>query len=133
MVRKKIFLAAAMLMGMLSACVSDDIIDSKPGEPLAPVENLSYVVQEAAVEINWDLPTTISGDIIQPVSVQVRVAADGQNSGTFVIDNAPESFLYSGYEPQKSYRVTVKVMGRVDTTEPHVSNLRYSLGKTVGF
>lgn|SRR5690606_27520056 len=130
---KNSLLYVVLLVGLLAGCVSEDIIDSKPGEPLSPVENLSYSIQGTAVEIAWDLPQAISADIIQPVSVQIRVAADGQNSGTFVIDNAPESFLYSGYDPQKSYRFTVKVTGRVDTTEPHISNFRYSLGKTISF
>src|SRR5690606_14833864 len=93
----KLLVAARCLV--LSSCVSDDIIDSKPGEALAPVE--------------------------------IRVAIDGQSGGTFVLDNAPESFLYSGYDPLKTYRFTVKVLGEVDTTEPHISNLRYSLGKTI--
>lgn len=122
-----------LLSVVCSGCVSDEIIDSKPGEALAPVENLDYDIQGAAVEISWELPQSFSGDIIQPVSVQIRIAADGQNNGTFVIDNAPERFLYSGYDPQKAYRVTVKVVGMVDTAEAHISNLRYSLGKTVSF
>lgn len=130
---KNSLLYVVLLFVVLSGCVSDEIIDSKPGEPLAPVENLSYSIQGTAAEITWDLPNAISADIIQPVSVQIKVAADGQNSGTFVIDNAPESYLYSGYDPQKNYRVTVKVTGMVDTTEPHISNFRYSLGKTVVF
>ncbi|HLT06992.1 MAG TPA: DUF4945 domain-containing protein [Cyclobacteriaceae bacterium] len=124
-------LLVAALCLVLSSCVSDDIIDSKPGEALAPVENLQYIVQGSAVQLTWDLPSSISSDVIQPVSVQIRVAIDGQSGGTFVLDNAPESFLYSGYDPLKTYRFTVKVLGEVDTTEPHISNLRYSLGKTI--
>jgi hypothetical protein len=133
MFNKNSIIYIVLFLVICSGCVSDEIIDSKPGEALAPVENLDYNIEGAAVEITWELPRSLSADIIKPVSVQIRVAADGQNSGTFVIDNAPESFLYSGYDSQKTYRVTVKVMGAVDTAEPHVSNLRYSLGKTVSF
>lgn len=133
MVKKNTVLFAALFFLLLQGCVSDEIIDSKPGEPLPPVENLAYRIEGAAVELTWDLPQSLSADIVFPISVQVRVSADGQNSGTFVLENAPESFLYQGYDPAKSYRFTVKVVCSVNTTEPHISNIRYSLGKTASF
>lgn len=133
MVKKNTVLFAALFFLLLQGCVSDDIIDAKPGEALPPVENLQYNIQGSAVELTWELPQAIPADIVLPVSVQVRVTADGQNSGTFVLENAPESFVHQGYDPAKSYRFTVKMVGDVDTTEPHISNIRYSLGTTVSF
>lgn len=133
MFKKNIVYYATFFFILLQGCVSDEIIDSKPGEPLPPVENLNYHIEDSAVELTWDLPQSLSADIVLPVSVQVRLSVDGQNSGTFVVDNAPESFLYQGYDPARSYRFTVKVIGSVNTTEPHISNVRYSLGKTASF
>lgn len=118
---------------LVQGCISDEIIDSKPGEPLPPVENLDYRVDGSAVELNWVLPQAVPADIILPLSVQVRVSVDGQNGGTFVLENAPDSFVYQGYDPAKSYRFTVKAMGNVNTSEPHVSNIRYSLGRIASF
>ena len=133
MVKKNNVLFAALFFILLQGCVSDDIIDSKPGEAMPPVDNLQFDIQGSEVELTWDLPQSIPEDIIRPLSVQIRVTADGQNSGTFVLNNAPESFVHQGYDPAKSYRVTVKVFGSVNTTEPHISNVRYSLGKTASF
>lgn len=133
MVNKISVLFAALFFILFQGCVSDDIIDSKPGEAMPPVDNLEYDIQGSEVELTWDLPQSIPEDVIRPLSVQVRVTADGQNSGTFVLENNPESYTYTSYDPAKSYRFTVKVIGGVDTTEPHISNIRYSLGKTVTF
>src|SRR5690606_38028876 len=110
-------LLVAALCLVLSSCVSDDIIDSKPGDALAPVEILLNIVQGSSKQLTMDITSYVSSDVIQTVSVQIRVAIEGQSGGTFVLDNAPESFLYSGYDPLKTYRFTVKVLGEVDTTE----------------
>lgn len=118
---------------LTTACSQDDIIRSKPGEALLPVEDLNYSVSDNNVVLTWKLPSSFSEDIVKPVSVQVRVAVDGQNAGTHVLENAPESYSYSPYDSSKAYRFTVKVRGDVDTSDPYVSNLRYSLGKTVAF
>lgn len=133
MVKKNTVLFAALFFLLLQGCVSDDIIDAKPGEALPPVENLQYNIQGSAVELTWELPQAIPADIVLPVSVQVRVSVDGQNNGTFVLENAPESYTYTSFDPAKSYRFTVKAVGVVNTTEPHISNIRYSLGKTLSF
>ena len=133
MVKKNTVLFAALFFILLQGCVSDDIIDSKPGEALPPVENLQYDIQGSGVELSWDLPQSIPEDIIRPLSIQIKVAVDGQNSGTFVLEDAPESYTYTSFDPAKSYRFTVKAVGVVDTTEPHISNIRYSLGKTLSF
>ncbi|MEX2593083.1 MAG: DUF4945 domain-containing protein [Anditalea sp.] len=116
-----------------TGCNRDEIIPSKPGEALYPVEDLQYAIDDSNVILTWQLPSSFSDEIIQPVSVLVRISIDGQNAGTHVLQSAPESYSYSPYDPLKEYRFTVKVMGDVDTVDPHVSDLRYSLGKTVAF
>lgn len=133
MFNKKSVYCLVFFVGLIQGCVSDEIIDAKPGEALPPVENLTYRVEGTAVEINWVLPQAIPADIILPLSVQVRVTVDGQIAGTFVLQEAPESYVYQGYDPSKSYRVTVKAIGNVNTSEAHRSNIRYSLGRTTSF
>jgi len=85
------------------------------------------------VNLTWQLPSSYPDDIIEPVEVQVKISVNGQNAGTHVLSNAPENYTYTPYDPSKNYRFTVKVMGEVSTENPHVSPLRYSLGKTVAF
>jgi len=117
----------------LSGCGEDGIVDSKPGEPIDPVTNLEYSVADSdgEVTLTWELPSSFPENIIQPVSIHVRVKTDGITASTQVLENAPESYIHSSYDSSKEYRFTVKVMGSVDTSEPHISNLRYSPGKTV--
>ena len=40
---------------------------------------------------------------------------------------------FTDYDPQDTYKFIVKVRGEVDTDNPNLSDLRYSLGKTVEF
>lgn len=117
----------------VTGCYQDEVIPSKPGIALPPVADLQYEVRDTGVTLSWKLPTSFSEDIIQPVSVQVRISVNGHNAGTHILPNAPESYSYPSYDPSKTYRFTVKVIGDVDTADPHVSDLRYSLGKTVAF
>lgn len=115
----------------LSGCSEDGIVDSKPGDPIDSVTNLEFSIDTSGVKLTWKLPSSFPEDIIQPVSVFIRVKTDGITADTKELGDAPESYTYTSYDPSKEYRFTVKVMGRVDTDEPHVSDLRYSLGKTV--
>lgn len=117
---------------MLSAC-EYEIIDSKPGESISPVTNLSHSVSEDEVMLTWDLPSSYPDDIVQPVSVMIRITRDGNNAGTVVLDDAPESYTYDAYDPSQTFKFTVKVRGEVDTDDPNVSDVRYSLGTTVEF
>lgn len=118
-------------MIFLSACSEDGIVDSKPGEPIEPVTNLEYSISGDEVTLTWKLPSNLPDDIVQPVSVHLRVKTDGVTADTYELENAPENYTYSSYDSSREYRFTVKVMGSVDTSEPHISDLRYSPGKTV--
>lgn len=124
---------SAFCLILISGCNKDEILPYKPGEALQPVENLDFTLADTEVLLTWNLPTSYPDVIVQPVSVQIRISVDGQNAGTHVLENAPESYTFSPYEPQRNYRFTVKVMGDVDTMDPHRSNMKYSLGETVAF
>lgn len=129
--KKNVFYILILSILFCSGCYKDEIIDSKPGEAIDPVSNLEYSIADENVILTWDLPSTYPDDIVEPVSVQIRTSIDGQSGGTVVLEEAPESYTFSSYDSSKEYRFTVKVIGAVDTSDPYVSDLRYSLGQTV--
>ena len=117
---------------MLSAsCRDEDVLLSKPGEPIQPVSNLGSSFFGPDVILTWELPQDYPDDVVQPVSVMVRVTIDGHNEGDVILENAPTSYTHPGYDPAKAYKFTVKVRGEVETDDPAESDLRYSLGQTV--
>ncbi len=129
---KKYILYFTMLLIVLSSsCKKYEIIKSKPGEEINPVTNLSSSVSENSIIISWKLPATLPGDIVKPISVSIVISIDGQSKGTVVLENAPESYTYSPYDPSKAYKFTVKVIGKVNTDDKNFSNVRYSLGETL--
>lgn len=131
--KKYIFCILIFCVLFCSGCYEDEIIDSKPGEAIDVVTNLEYDIAGSNVNLTWDLPATYPDDVIEPVSVLIRITVDGQSGGTVVLEEAPTSYTFSPYDSSKEYRFTVKVMGEVDTSDPNVSDLRYSLGETVAF
>ncbi|QHT65202.1 DUF4945 domain-containing protein [Rhodocytophaga rosea] len=131
--KKSLYYILILCVLFCASCRDEDIILSKPGEPIAPVTNMQYSVAEDKVTLTWDLPTTIPEDIVKPIAVLVKVSVDGRNAGTYVITDAPVSYTYSPYDPSKQYRFTVKAQGDVNTTDPHRSKLRISPGHTIAF
>ena len=126
---KKIFYFI-IVMFIVSSCTYE-IIDSKPGESVNPVTNLNYTVSGSDVTLTWDLPTSYPDDIIQPVSVFIKVTKDGQAAGTFVVEDSPVTYTFTGYDEAEVYRFTVKVQANVNTDDPNLSELRYSSGNTI--
>lgn len=131
--KKYIFYISILSVLFYSACNKDDIITSKPGKPISPVTNLAYSISDSNINLTWKLPSALPDDIIPPVSVLIKISIDGQNRGTLVLENAPENYTFSPYDPAKTYRFTVKVMGKVNTQDKNFSNLRYSPGETISF
>jgi len=131
--KKSIFYISILCVLLCSACYKEDIITSKPGEPIGPVTNLQHAVADSSINLTWKLPVALPADIIKPVSVFIQISIDGQNRGSLVIDNAPENYTYSPYDAAKNFKFTLKVIGKVDTSDPNVSNTRYSPGETVSF
>lgn len=131
--KKHIFYISILCVLFCSACYKEEIITSKPGQPIGTVTNLEHSISDSNINLTWKLPSSLPNDIIKPVSVLMIVSIDDQNKGSMVLENAPESYTYTPYDPAKKYKFTVKVMGKVDTKDPNVSNLRYSPGQTVSF
>lgn len=131
--RKLTFLITIISILIFAGCIDREIIDSKPGESIDPVTNLDYTISDTDVSLTWSLPTSFPNDILQPVSASIKITKNGVMIVSKIVEDAPTSFTYSGYESTEVYRVTVKVVGDVDTTDPNLSKLRYSYGETVGF
>jgi hypothetical protein len=115
---------------IFSAC-EYEIIDSKPGQPINPISNLSHSISGSNLTLTWNLPSSYPEDIIQPISVMIRITRNGQNAGEQVLQGAPVSFIYNSYDPESTYKFIVKVKGAVNTEDRNFSNLRYSSGVTL--
>lgn len=131
--KKYIFYFSILSILICLGCQDDEIILSKPGEAVGPVTGLDYSISGNDVNISWDLPADFPDDIVEPVSINIRIAIDGRYQDPVTIENAPESYTFSSYESSKKYRFTVKVMANVENSDPAVSDLRYSLGETISF
>lgn len=129
--KKIAFYISILSILIFSGCKDYEIIDSKPGEPISPVTNLAYTKSGTNVTLSWTLPTSFPNDILQPVSIIIKVIRNGQLIDTKEVMNAPVSYIYPSYDSSKKYKFTVKVKGNVNTKDPKFSNLRYSLGQTV--
>lgn len=129
--KKYMLIISILSMGLLLGCYDDDISYNKPGEPIDPVSNLTATPGADQVVLSWNLPSSYPNDVIQPVSVQINVTIDGRREGgNIVLEGNPTSFTHP-YDASRSYRFTVKVLTHIETTEPHESDLRLSLGETV--
>ncbi len=116
---------------IFSGCKKYEIIDSKPGESISPVTNLTYAKTSSSVTLSWTLPTSYPSDILQPASVIITIIRDGQLIDTREVTNTPVSYIYPSYVSSQKYKFIVKVKGNVNTKDPNFSSLRYSLGQTV--
>jgi hypothetical protein len=131
--KKVLYYISILCVLTFTGCIDREILDSKPGEEIDPVTNLKYTISGTDVTLTWNLPTTIPDDIIKPVSIYVKVLRNNVSIASVVLPNAPLTYVYKPYDSTKQYIIIVKVQGSVDTTDPNVSNLRYSLGASVSF
>ena len=131
--KKALYYISILCVLIITGCTDRDILDSKPGEAIDPVSNLQYTINGTNVILTWSLPSKIPVDIIQPVSIYLQVKRNNVAILSVVLPNAPSSYTYTGYDASKSYIFIVKIQGSVDTKDPNVSNLRYSLGQSVSF
>lgn len=132
--KKYIFCFSIFCFFLCSGCYEDDIVSSKPGREIDPVNNLNYNKSGEDVILTWELPSDYPDDINEPVSVQINVSVNGaKEGGAIVLENNPHSYTYSNYNSSESYRFTVKVMANMKKSDPYISDLWYSKGKTINF
>jgi hypothetical protein len=129
--KKNFYLAICSILLLLSGCYDRDIIDSKEGEPLDPVTNLTYTIDGSNVNLSWTLPSQYPSDIITPVAVQIKVYRNNVLLSTLTVIEDPVTYTYTPYSSDNVYRFILKVTAAVNTTDPNKSKLRYSPGVTV--
>ena len=128
---KYLFLALCTLLG---SCYDDDVLSSKPGEPIEGISNLAHTISGDQVILTWDLPSQYPEGIITPVSVHIALSVDGQRvGGTIVLPNDPVTYTQAGYDPAREYRMTLKVvaMKNVENEPDHISDTWISKGTTL--
>lgn len=125
-----VYLFVLLTIPISSGC-TDDILMSKDGSSIQPVQNLDFVLGNSEVILTWDLPENYPPDIILPVTVRVDIYCDGVLLESSVIPESPVSFLYSGYVSDKSFRFVVKVRGEVNAENPYMAKVRLSPGRVV--
>lgn len=123
-----VYLFVLLTIPISSGC-TDDILMSKDGSPIQPVQNLDFVLNNNELILTWDLPANYPSDIILPVSVRVDIYSDGVLLESTVIPESPVSFLYNGYSADKSFRFVVKVRGEVNSENPYMAKVRLSPGR----
>lgn len=131
--KKIIFYISILCVLIYAGCIDRTILDSKPGDAIDPVTNLQYTIAGNNVTLNWDIPSAIPADIIKPVSIYIQVKRNNVSILSVTLPNAPVSYVFDSYDSSYQYDIIVKVLGSVDTTDPNVSNIRYSLGSSVSF
>ncbi|MBC9795720.1 DUF4945 domain-containing protein [Sinomicrobium weinanense] len=130
--KKYVFYIFIWSLLLCSGCYDDDIITSKPGEPIDPVSNLAANAEGDQVNLSWDLPSAYPENVIEPVSVLIHVSVDGRREGgSITLEDNAVSYTYSPYDPAKTYRFTVKVMAHAEPSEDYQSGLFYSPGSTI--
>ncbi|MCK5135197.1 MAG: DUF4945 domain-containing protein [Bacteroidales bacterium] len=115
----------------VTSCYDRDILESKEGESIDPISNLTYGANEPEIVFNWDLPTNFPDDILHPVSVFLTVFQDDIKISTVTIPDGPNTYTYTEYDPGSGFRFIFKVQADVDTDDPNLSSLRYSAGSVV--
>ena len=128
---KKLIYTLILSLAVISFSCTGNILTSKEGDPLDPVENLDYALVDEVVTLTWSLPAQYPSDIIQPVSVRVDIYCDGNLMENPIVTDSPVLFSYNGYVPGKTYRFVVKVRGEVNTDDPYMATVRLSPGRIV--
>jgi effector-binding domain-containing protein len=129
--KKILYLSVCSLLLLVFGCYDREILDSKEGESIDPVTNLSYIVNGDQVTLMWDLPSHYPDDIVQPASVFIDIFKDGINISSLTLGGAPTTCTIGSYSPSSTFRYIVKVFAYVNTTDPNMSGSRYSLGEVV--
>ncbi len=120
------------LVLITSSCYDRDIIDAKDGVSLPPVTNLkSTLANTDQVTLDWSIPSTVPAEIQRPMYVYVQVYRGDVREYQASLPDEPVTWTYTLLQPDKKYRVIVKMYGRLKEKEYGKSDEIYSLGQTV--
>lgn len=129
-------ISAVMLTVLVSACTKNTV-ENKAGISLPTVNNLAVSpLSDSVVHVTWELPGDINENILQPLNVYLEVKEVVSSTRivpvfNITIPDNPSSYDYQLPDPAKTYHITVKLNGMVNSTDPNYSNNIFSLGQTV--
>lgn len=112
-------------------CYDRDVLGHKDGVSLPEVTGLQTSLAGNTVTLTWNLPSNISDEVNQPISVFVQIYKGTVRESFHYLRNDPTTFSYTLEEPQKSYRAVVKLEGTLKNPEYGKSSYILSLGQTV--
>jgi hypothetical protein len=124
------------VMIIFSSCIKRDVLSKKDGASLPPVTSLALQELDSnRVFLSWGIPENIPENILRPLNVYIEVKEVVSSLKSLSIFNVtiPEDtrFEYAIPDPAKTYHITVKLNGMVNSTDPNFSNNIFSLGQTV--
>lgn len=124
------------VMIIFSACIKRDVLSKKGGASLPPVTSLALEELDSnRVFLSWGIPENIPENILRPLSVYIEVKEEVSSLKSLSIFNVTISedtrFEYTIPDPAKTYHITVKLNGMVNSMNPNYSNNIFSLGQTV--
>lgn len=117
---------------LITGCIDWDILEYKEGVSLPPVTDLTSSIENGnEVTVQWTIPTNIPAEFERPLSVYIQVYRGITLEAQTPLENEPTSYKYTIPEPDKEYRIVVKMLGLLKESEYGKSSQVYSLGKTV--
>jgi len=134
---KQILSISALTLTVLISACTKNTVENKAGISLPTVNNLSVSpLNDSVVHVSWELPGGINENIMQPLNVYLEVkevvsSARIVSVFNITIPDNPSSYDYQLPDPAKTYHITVKLNGMVNSTDPNYSNNIFSLGQTV--
>lgn len=135
--KKLIYIYYLPMLFLFTGCKKEPVIDSKAGVSLPVVANLTLQkTAEKEVRLTWSIPTSISDQIVQPLSVYIEVnevisVTKTVPAFTTTLPDAPTEFVYQVPDAAKTYHITVKLTGNTKISDPNYSSKIYSAGQTV--
>nr|WP_198160609.1 DUF4945 domain-containing protein [Pedobacter panaciterrae] len=135
--KKIIYICYLPLIFLFTGCKKEAVIESKAGVSLPVVTNLKLQKTTGnEVKLTWGIPSSISDQIVQPLSVFIEVSEVISVTKTVsvfstTLANAATEFVYQLPDAAKTYHLTVKLLGNTKVVDKNYSSRIYSLGQTV--
>lgn len=125
------YILLLFVMLAFTQCYDRDVLGHKDGVSLPEVANLESSLSGDVVTLTWNLPTNITSEVKQPISVRIQIFRGPVREHLITLSNAPTTWQYTLEEPDKSYKAIVKLEGEVKEPEFGKSDLILSLGQAV--
>jgi len=126
------FFSLVAVVFIFTGCYDRDVLEYKEGVTLPAVTDLKFSLSgNNAVDLNWNIPAGIPDDFARPLSVYMQVYNGTTLEYQIQLRDEPTEWSYTLKEPDKKYRIVVKMWGRLKEKPYGQSDEIYSLGQTV--